>query len=258
MSAFFSHYQEIYGTRWSTLLQGLLAPAPKVSRACFGGYASYVMDPASIRAAKALGVQPGDRVLDMCAAPGGKSLILAESLAGKGVLIANELSSTRRRRLKEVIDTHVPEEQRDLITITGFDGNLFGLKRAGEFDRVLLDAPCSSEAHLLAEDPDMKDWRESRTRQLAMRQYSLLCSALLALKPGGALVYSTCSISPLENDGVIGRLLERKADQVMLDPDAADLPDLEKTESGFQIFPDRSGGAGPIYLSRLVKLTRST
>jgi len=255
MSEFFRYYEKWYGDRWAPLLAALGAPAPKVVRDCFGGHASYVMDSASIRAASALRVQSGDRVLDLCAAHGGKTLILAEALAGRGALIANELSMPRRRRLKEVIDTRVPDSQRGLITLTGFDGNQFGLKRAGEFDRVLLDAPCSSEAHLLAEDPLMKDWRESRTRQLAMRQYSLLCSALLALKPGGTLVYSTCSISPLENDGVIGRLLERKADQAALDPETGDLADLEKTQFGFQIFPDRFQGAGPIYLSRLVKLT---
>jgi 16S rRNA C967 or C1407 C5-methylase (RsmB/RsmF family) len=211
------------------------------------------MDSASIRAAQALKVRPGDRLLDLCAAPGGKTLILAEALEGKGSLTANELSMARRRRLKDVVESHVPESHRSLIVITGFDGNQFGLKKKSEFDRILLDAPCSSEAHLLEADPLMKDWRESRTKQLAMRQYSLLCSAILALKEGGTLVYSTCSISPLENDGVIERVLKRKSDEVMLDPDGSDLSDLEPTRYGYQIFPDRHGGVGPIYLSRLVK-----
>ena len=253
MSDFKNYFERIYGVRWAELLPALRQAAPKVTRPCFGGYSEYVMDSASIRAAQALKVCPGDRVLDLCAAPGGKTLILAEALQGSGSVTANELSMARRRRLKDVVESHVPERFRPLILITGFDGNQFGLKKKSEYDRILLDAPCSSEAHLLEADPQMKDWRESRTKQLAMRQYSLLCSALLALKEGGTLVYSTCSISPLENDGVIERLLKRKSNEVMLDPEDSDLLDLEKTGYGYQVFPDRNAGAGPIYFSRLVK-----
>ena len=253
MSAFDEYYQGVYGDRWQTLKQALFTPASKISRSCFKGHAEYVLDGASIRAAVALQVQPGDQVLDLCAAPGGKSLILAEALLGRGKLTVNELSLPRRMRLKEVMETHVPDPLHSLFQITGFDGNQFGLKRAGDFDRVLLDAPCSSEQHLLLEDPEQKDWKISRTKQLAQRQYSLLCSAMLALKPGGTLVYSTCSISPLENDGVVGRLLERKAEQVELDSNCSDLQDLEKTIFGFQIFPDRAEGKGPIFIARLRK-----
>jgi len=105
----------------------------------------------------------------------------------------------------------------------------------------------------MQEDPTVPEWKESRTRQLAMRQYSLICSGLLALKPGGTLVYSTCSISPLENDGVIERLLQKKNQTVELDPANADLQDLEPTRFGFQIFPDRFQGQGPIFITRLKK-----
>lgn len=251
--AFERFYASVYGSRWPVLLEALLSAEAKVLRPCFGGYASYGMDPASIRAAQALGVRPSERVLDLCAAPGGKALILAEALEGRGELVANELSRDRKMRLKKVMEEHVPESSRTLIQVTGFDGNQFGLKRKDSFDRVLLDAPCSSERHLLHDDPTQKDWKESRSRQLAMRQYSLLCSALLSLKPGGTLVYSTCSISPLENDGVVERLLQKKSAQVILDPNVEDLMDLEKTRFGFQLFPDRMNGIGPIYLSRLIK-----
>jgi 16S rRNA C967 or C1407 C5-methylase (RsmB/RsmF family) len=232
----------------------LVEPGEKAERACFGGYSRYVMDSASIRAAEALGVRPGDRVLDACAAPGGKTLVLLEALQGKGELVANELSSARRFRLKQVIEDHVPSELREQVTVTAYDANRFGLKKEGYFDRVLLDAPCSSEAHLLAEDPEQVGWKESRTRQLAMRQYSLLCSALLSVKPGGVVVYSTCSISPLENDGVIERLLRKKADSVRVDEDSFVDSGFERTGCGVQIFPDRFPGRGPIYWSRLIRI----
>ena len=228
-------YSKIYGSRWAILRQSLLAEEQKVQKNCFFGHAQYFMDQASIRAAEALKVVPGDQVLDICAAPGGKTLVLAEKLQGRGGLVANELSRDRKARLIKVLDEHVPESIRKLIQVTGFDGNQFGLKKENTFDRVLLDAPCSSERHLLHEDPTMKEWKESRTKQLMMRQYSLLCSALLTLKPGGMLVYSTCSISPLENDGVVERLLKKKSDRVELDPDDSDLCDLEKTKFGFHL-----------------------
>jgi 16S rRNA C967 or C1407 C5-methylase (RsmB/RsmF family) len=253
MSLFDSYFKEIYRERWEGLKSALLQPAEKIQRACFGGFAEYTLDSGSIRAAQALQVKPGDQVLDMCAAPGGKSLILFEALQGRGELIANELSFARRRRLEEVIRSHAPAELQSLARVTGYDGNLFGLKRAGEFNCVLLDAPCSSERHMLEDDAEMKDWKESRTKQLAKRQYSLLCSAILSLKKGGTVVYSTCSISPLENDDVIQRVLDRKGDQVALDTQTDDLSDLEKTKNGFCIFPDRANGAGPMYISRLIR-----
>jgi len=259
MSSFDLFFQSIYQARWPLLKQALLAEELKTSRSCFDGHALYYMDSASIVAANVLGVQSGDQVLDLCAAPGGKTLVLAEKLQGMGLIIANELSRDRRMRLLKVLEEHVPEKFRALIQVTGFDGNQFGLKKANQFDRVLLDAPCSSERHLLHEDPSMKEWKESRTKQLAMRQYSLLCSALLSVKTGGVVVYSTCSISPLENDGVIERLLKKKEGMVELDwpvenDEISKLVGIEKTKCGFQIFPDRAAGAGPIYFSRLKKI----
>ncbi len=254
MSEFDRFYSGVYGARWPGLRSALLEPGEKVDRVCFGGYSRYTLDSASIRAAEALGVRPGDKVLDACAAPGGKSLVLLEALEGRGELVANELSSSRRFRLKQVIEEHVPSGLKGLVGITAFDANRFGLKKEGYFDRVLLDAPCSSEAHLLVEDPEQSGWKESRTRQLAMRQYSLLCSALLTVKPGGVVVYSTCSISPLENDGVIDRLLKKKSDRVRVDLDGVPEGMGERTGHGFQIFPDRHPGAGPIFWSRLIRI----
>lgn len=245
---FDEYFQQIYDTRWPELRAALAREPERTARSCFDGYASYTLDSASIRAAQALQPQPGDRLLDLCAAPGGKSLVLLETPQTQ--LIANEFSSARRRRLDEVLRTHVPPADRERVRTTGYDGNRFGLKTPGEFDRVLLDAPCSSERHLI-EQGKIDEWTEARTKQLARRQYSLLCAAVLATRPGGTIVYSTCSISPLENDGVVKRLLERKGDEAMLDPDTQDLQDLERTGFGFQIFPDRAANQGPMYIARL-------
>lgn len=249
-------YGQIYGARWPLLKAALLQNPPKTARNCFNGHATYTLDEASIVAALALPMNQGDLVLDMCAAPGGKALILAEELFkdGKGgELIANELSFSRRKRLEEVVRAHVPEEFASKIQITSWDAEKIGIRGPGRFDKILLDAPCSSERHLLHQNEEMSDWKVSRTKQLSKRQYSLLCSALLALKPGGVVLYSTCSISPLENDGVIERILDRKADQVEIFEIPVSSFSVERTKYGNQIFPDVADGAGPIYFSALKK-----
>jgi 16S rRNA C967 or C1407 C5-methylase (RsmB/RsmF family) len=212
----------------------------------------YVMDPASIICAKSLNVQEGDFVLDMCAAPGGKSLILLESIKS-GELWCNEVSEARRHKLKNVIQEYVPKEIRGNVFIKGKDGNRYGLMHPDTFDRILVDAPCSGESHLINSPKELEKWSENRTKRLSRNQYSLLCSALLACKSKGTIVYSTCSISRYENDGVIERILSKKKDLVKLDlPDLA-LPGIERTEFGYIFLPDKSE-AGPIYFSRLVKL----
>jgi 16S rRNA C967 or C1407 C5-methylase (RsmB/RsmF family) len=208
------------------------------------------MDPASYWAAKALEVWPGDQVLDMCAAPGGKSLILAEALTSSGELIANEVSEARRERLKKVIQQYVPRDIRDRIWVTGKDGGKFALTHKQKFDRILVDAPCSGERHLFETAKELQEWKVSRSEKLAQRQYALLTAALLAAKPGGRIVYSTCSISDLENDLVIERLLKKKEGQFEVLESSLPMTEAERTRFGIQMWPDRCE-AGPIYYSVL-------
>lgn len=211
----------------------------------------YVMDLASIFVAHALEVQDGDHVLDMCAAPGGKSLILAEMMGAEGELTANELSEARRERLKKVIQQYIPRDVRDRVWTTGRDGGKFALSHEEKFDRILIDAPCSGERHLFLDESAMKEWKKTRSEKLAQRQYALLTAGLIALKPGGRMVYSTCSISPLENDQVIARLMKKKEGFRIVE---SELPveTAERTEFGIQLWPDVTG-FGPMYYCVLEK-----
>ena len=118
------------------------------------------------------------------------------------------------------------------------------------FDRVLLDAPCSSERHVLKNENELAKWGPKRTKKLATIQYGLLCSALLSCKPGGTIVYSTCSLSPLENDNIIEKLLKKKGDQVELSNLPVDY--FDQTEFGQISLPHRHK-IGPIYMARLKK-----
>ena len=211
----------------------------------------YIMDPASIICAKSLEISESDFVLDMCAAPGGKTLILLESIKS-GQLWCNEISQARRSKLKNVIQEYTPKEMREIVHIKGKDGIRYGLMHPNTFDKILLDAPCSGESHLLHSPKELEKWNIKRTKRLAKTQYALLCSAILACKSKGQILYSTCSISPFENDEVIKRALEKKGDSVELNLPILDLPGIEKTKYGYIFLPDNSQ-AGPIYFSRLSK-----
>lgn len=288
---FYLHFQKIYGERWPALYAALLRPEQQVARenalspvddsalkkwkalsvkpelpGCHwitpGSGLSperngdelldiYIMDPASVMVARALDVQSGDRVLDMCAAPGGKSLVLIESLREDGEIYCNDLSPERRERLKKVIQQYVPRDIRDRVWVTGKDGVQFGLKEPGSFDRILLDAPCSGERHILENPSAQAEWSPRRTEHLASRQYSLLAAALLAVKADGRIVYSTCSISPAENDDVIRKLLKKKKSAVRWVEAPLGIGG-ERTEFGVAYMPDVCG-FGPLYMAVIEK-----
>ncbi len=276
LTEFQKFYGEMWGERWPTLLQAIQNPERQVARRNLfiagsgplwltdfdfkeiprdsqGLLQYYILDLASIYAAQALEVQAGDVVLDMCAAPGGKTLILAEALAQTGELSANEMSESRRDRLKKVIQQYIPRSVRDRVWVTGKDGGKFALSHKEKFDRILVDAPCSGERHLLLNKSEMLEWKAARSEKLAQRQYALLTAALLAVRSGGRIVYSTCSISSWENDEVIARLLKKKSGQFIVLETHSPHPQAEKTEYGWQFLPDRSE-MGPIYFSVLQKI----
>ena len=215
------------------------------------GAEPYYLDRASLVAAEALGVRPGDRVLDMCAAPGGKSLVLAAALAGTGFLQSNDRSAARRQRLQRVLEQSLPPAWQSNLEISGHDGTNFGRYQPAAWDKILLDAPCSSERHVLQSPPHLAQWSPARAKNLAVQQYALLCSALDALRPGGELIYSTCALDERENDQIIAKLLKKRKNQVEIIPYLSPLG--ERTQYGWHILPDQSTGAGPIYFSKMRK-----
>lgn len=284
---FETYFSSVYGDRWPMLLKALENSETQVLRKnIFAEYEAkdfsqaqfpnsynvnpainvhnlrdvndiqvfYKMDPASVLVAIALDVQPEDLVLDLCAAPGGKSLILAEKLNGTGQLVSNEYSNARRERLTRVIREYLPHEMRQNVFVQGKDGNFYGMHKVDIFDRVLADVPCSGERHLLENPQEFSEWTKRRSENLAVRQYSLLSSAYLSCRVGGQIVYSTCSISPLENDDVVKKLKKKRSVEFLEFPETDKYPFLEKTEFGYQILPDRSEGYGPMYFSIVRKL----
>ena len=249
---FEEHYQNLFGERWAQLRECLLLPAASVPYS-EGLTKPYMMDGASVLAAASLRLPDSGIILDACAAPGGKSLVLASRMAGGVELLCNELSSERRRRLKNVLDEHLDSEKRQQVTVSGFDAAELGGKKKewSRFDAILLDVPCSSERHVIQSPKALAEWKPARPRFLSRRQWALLSAAFLLLKPGGSLVYATCALSPEENDGPVSRLLEKYSGKIELDE--PDFTPGEKTKYGRLILPDESGGIGPMYVARFCK-----
>lgn len=151
-----------------------------------------------------LDVQPGDRVLDLCAAPGGKSAILARAAGPKGTVIAADLYGHRLRAARSQLERlHVSHIR--LVQLDAMQPLPFGVK----FDRILVDAPCSGTG-TLARHPEIR-WRlkPEQPAEFHRLQVAILVSALDALAPGGRLVYSTCSLEPEENDAVVSAVVEK-------------------------------------------------
>ena len=164
----------------------------------------YLQEPSAMTPANRLPVEPGDRVLDLCAAPGGKSTELGVKLSGKGVLVSNDISNSRAKALLKNLE---------LFGIP----NTYILSEAPHrlvphfreyFDKILIDAPCSGEGMFRKEPGVIKSWLEKGNDFYAKLQREISESALQMLKPGGLLMYSTCTFSSKEDEQTVEALLE--------------------------------------------------
>lgn len=176
----------------------------------------YLQEPSAMAPARLLDARPGEWVLDLCAAPGGKSTQLAAAMAGRGLLVCNEIHPKRARVLSSNLERLGVT---NALVLNEHPARL-AERFADQFDRILVDAPCSGEGMFRKEDAAVSDWSPETVAMCAARQYEVLCSAAAMLKPGGRLVYSTCTFSPAENEGVISRFLHCHGDFSVLSVDA--------------------------------------
>ncbi len=193
----------------------------------YGAGLYYLQEPSAMTPAQTLPVRPGDRVLDLCAAPGGKATELGARLQGTGVLVANDISSSRARGLLKNLELlGLPN-----ICVTSETPARLAEYFPEYFDKILVDAPCSGEG-MFRKDPSMrKSWEERGPKFYAPLQREILEAAARMLRPGGLLLYSTCTFHPLENEGSIQALLEAEPDFSVILPE----PELTKAfwENGF-------------------------
>ena len=277
-AGFEQYYSSLYGPRWEALKKAFAAPTDSVEFKLPGAQKPYYLDSASIFAAQCLPLDGAVDILDLCAAPGGKTLILASRMGQDAVLYSNERSAQRKHRLAVVVEECLPADISERVKVSCSDGATWCKRQSECFDAILLDAPCSSERHVLADPKYLEQWSPSRIKTVTMEQWALLSSAFRLLRRGGYLLYSTCALCPQENDGMIDRLIKKfGADSFEIQEPAviasgatatfakqnvgkhAPACDqstilLEKSIHGHQILPDTSNGAGPIYFSLIKKL----
>lgn len=284
-SGFDLYYGELFSDRWGALKKSLLAETRHASLT-FPGCETYFMDPASICAALCLPLDDSENVLDLCAAPGGKTLVVSANLAPGSELKSNERSAERKNRLAKVVSASLPQDISNRIKVTCSDGTTLCQRDDTRYGSILLDAPCSSERHVLNDEKYLSQWSPARLKSLAMEQWALVSSAWRLLDEGGFLLYATCALSPKENDEIISRLAKKFSDAEIQSTDfmenvfkknlagmeskkiVAEIqareenesPTMEKvfqmaepTEHGLQILPDSSNGYGPLFFSLVKK-----
>lgn len=165
----------------------------------------YIQEPSAMAVVPLLEVQPGEKVLDLCAAPGGKSTQIAGYLQGEGLLMSNEIHPARAKILSENI------ERMGVINacVTNESPTQMSEKFAEYFDKILVDAPCSGEGMFRKNETACEEWSPQNVELCAARQDEILDCAAGMLRAGGRMVYSTCTFSASENEGSISRFLER-------------------------------------------------
>ncbi len=172
----------------------------------------YIQEPSAMVPADILPVEPGDRILDMCAAPGGKSTYLGARLKGTGVLISNDISASRAKALVKNLEFSGITNS----VVLGEEPNRFLPCFSEYFDKILVDAPCSGEG-MFRRDPGMiKNWESKGPDYYNVIQKQLILLGEKLLRPGGCLVYSTCTFSRKENEQVIEYLLENSVNMELV------------------------------------------
>jgi NOL1/NOP2/sun family putative RNA methylase len=205
----------------------------------------YLQDPSAMAAAELLAPRPGEMVLDLAGAPGGKTTHIAALMQGEGVLIANEIHTRRAWELAANL------ERWGAVNAMILNETPARLAQAlpAAFDRVLVDAPCSGEGMFRKNEAARLEWSPHFVAGCAVRQSAILEDAARLLKPGGSLVYSTCTFSYEENEAVIERFLDAHSNfelaAVGTPPGASPAFAAEgKTPPGWRFWPHRSAGEG--------------
>ncbi len=198
----------------------------------------YLQEASAMAPVALLDPQPGEKICDLCAAPGGKSTQIAGRLQGKGFLLCNEYSPKRAKILSQNIERLGIG---NALVTNATPAELAG-RMAGFFDRVLIDAPCSGEGMFRKEEAAVTDWSQETVEMCAQRQAEILASGGKLLRPGGRLVYSTCTFAPEENEQVIAAFLAENSD---FEPEELSAPWFEKRENGgFRLWPHKLLGEG--------------
>ncbi|MDO4976289.1 MAG: RsmF rRNA methyltransferase first C-terminal domain-containing protein [Eubacteriales bacterium] len=172
----------------------------------------YLQEPSAMTPASRLKVSPGERVLDLCAAPGGKATALAASLQGEGLMVANDINTARARALLRNMELFGIRNS----FVTNEPPHVLAEKFPEFFDRIMVDAPCSGEGMFRKNPMVVEAWEEKGPEYFSALQKDIVLHAADMLKPGGTMFYSTCTFSPLENESTITWLLQERPEMEVI------------------------------------------
>ncbi|WP_435921659.1 RsmB/NOP family class I SAM-dependent RNA methyltransferase [Paenibacillus sp. DYY-L-2] len=199
----------------------------------------YIQEPSAMSAVELLDPQPGETVLDLAAAPGGKTTQIAAKMKGKGVLISNEIHPARARILAENVERMGIQN----AVVTQASPPELSARFPMTFDRIMLDAPCSGEG-MFRKDPDaVLEWSPEAVEACAARQWDILQDAVAMLKPGGRLAYSTCTFNRRENEDTIQKLLA-EYEELRLIEEKRVWPHLQEGEGHYVALLEREKSGG--------------
>ena len=198
----------------------------------------YLQEASAMAPVSLLDPQPGERICDLCAAPGGKSTQIAGRLKGEGFLLCNEYSPKRAKILSRNIERLGIAN----ALVTNETPQNLAKHLSGYFHRVLIDAPCSGEGMFRKEEAAVTDWSQETVQMCARRQAEILDHGAQLVCPGGRLVYSTCTFAPEENEQTVAAFLQRHPDFY---PEAVEAPWFtEAGEGAFRLWPHKLLGEG--------------
>ncbi len=200
----------------------------------------YIQEPSAMAVVEALQPLPGDRVLDLCAAPGGKSTQIAGVLNGQGLLVANEIHPKRAKVLSENLERWGATN----ILVTNETPERLAERFREFFDKIVLDAPCSGEGMFRKLEEAVTDWSEAKVEQCALMQKDILDQAARMLRSGGTMVYSTCTFSRQENENQIADFLERNPGFALQHVELEDLFAAGNIKKTVRLWPHKIEGEG--------------
>ena len=198
----------------------------------------YLQEASAMAPVSLLDPQPGEWVCDLCAAPGGKTTQIAGRMAGKGFLLCNEINPKRAK----ILSRNIERMGVGNALVTNEHPGKLAERFAGCFDKVLIDAPCSGEGRFRKEEAAVTDWSQETVEMCARRQQEILASGAMLVRPGGRLVYSTCTFAPEENEQAVAAFLEKHPDFTM---EKAEAPWFTPAgEGAFRLLPHKLLGEG--------------
>ena len=198
----------------------------------------YLQEASAMAPVALLDPQPGERICDLCAAPGGKTTQIAGRMMGEGFLLCNEYSPKRAKILSRNIERMAVAN----ALVTNGPTEVLASRFPGFFHRVLVDAPCSGEGMFRKEEAAVADWSQDAVEMCARRQQEILNNAARMVAPGGRLVYSTCTFAPEEDEGVVAEFLARHPE---FSPESVEAPWFQAVENGgYRLWPHKLLGEG--------------